>query len=269
MSVFHLVLREVAHRKLNFVLALASVAIAVGSFVGAMTLLKADAVCTNRILAEKQKDVEKAGAELKDAMRKIMKGLGFNIWILPKDQDLSELQLEHTASKTMPEQYAHKLANSRIITINHLLPMITRKIQWPEQNGFPVVVVGTRGEIPLMHRIPRKPIIDHVPAGTMVIGHLVHKKLGVSVGDEVTLLGRQFTITKVYPERGTVDDSTVWINLKEAQELFGLQNLINAILALECNCAAQDQDRVAGIRAEITSILPGTQVIEVGPPALA
>ncbi|NOX54065.1 MAG: FtsX-like permease family protein [Planctomycetes bacterium] len=267
MSVFHLVLREVAHRKLNFVLALASVAIAVGSFVGAMTLLKADSVRTNQILAEKQKEVEKAGAELKDAMRKIMKGLGFNIWILPKDQDLSELQLEHTASKTMPEEYAHKLANSRIITINHLLPMITRKIQWPEQNDFSVVVVGTRGEIPLLHRIPKKPIIDHVPAGTMVIGHLVAKKLGVSVGDKVTLLGRQFTITKVYPERGTVDDSTVWINLKEAQELFGLQNLINAILALECNCAAQD--RVAEIRAEISSILPGTQVIEVGPPALA
>jgi len=266
-SILRLVVREILHRKVNFVLALVSVAVAVGALVGAKTLLRADAIRTQQILEEKQKEVEKAGAELQDAMRKIMKGLGFNIWILPKDQDLSELRLEHTASKTMPEEYAHRLANSRIMTINHLLPMITRKIQWPEQGNFTVVVVGTRGEVPLLHRLPKKPIIDHVPEGTMVIGQLVHKKLGLQEGDTVKLLGREFTITKVYPERGTVDDITVWINLKEAQQLFGMQNLINAILALECNCTAQD--RVAEVRQEVASILPGTQVIEVGPPALA
>ena len=46
-----------------------------------------------------------------------------------------------------------------------------------------------------------------------------------------------------------------------------MQNLVNAILALECNCATVD--RVAEIRKEIAGILPGTQVIERGKPALA
>ena len=36
---------------------------------------------------------------------------------------------------------------------------------------------------------------------------------------------------------------------------------------MECNCATED--RVAEIRQEIAGILPGTRVIERGPPALA
>ena len=45
-----------------------------------------------------------------------------------------------------------------------------------------------------------------------------------------------------------------------------MQNLINAILALECDCSG---DRISAIRAEITEILPGTQVIEKYSKALA
>ena len=60
---------------------------------------------------------------------------------------------------------------------------------------------------------------------------------------------------------------TIWINLTESQELFDSKNLVNGILALECNCATAD--RVAEIRNDLERILPGTQVIESGPPALA
>lgn len=45
-----------------------------------------------------------------------------------------------------------------------------------------------------------------------------------------------------------------------------MQNLVHAILALECECAG---DRIAQIRAEISGILPGTQVIERYSQALA
>jgi len=79
-------------------------------------------------------------------------------------------------------------------------------------------------------------------------------------------LGHKFSIGKVHGERGNIDDATVWINLTEAQELLGMQNLIHAIQALECHCAG---DRISQIRVEIAGILPGTQVLERGPPALA
>ncbi|MEN8849441.1 MAG: FtsX-like permease family protein [Akkermansiaceae bacterium] len=55
-------------------------------------------------------------------------------------------------------------------------------------------------------------------------------------------------------------------HLDEAQEIFGLENQINAILALGCNCASID--RLGEIRAEILAILPDLQIIELGSSAL-
>jgi len=277
MNVWRLVVREISHRRLNFTLGLVSVAVAVGCLVGALTLLRADEIRTAEILdrqrteneqqiAKRQTDVEQAGAELQDAMRKITKGLGFNILILPEQQDLHELHVEGTLSSTMPEEYVDRLANSRIVTVNHLLPMVMQKIRWEERERS-IILVGTRGEVPLAHRDPKKPLLDQVPAGSIVLGYQIHQQLGLAKDDTVELLGREFRVVDTYDERGTSDDGTVWINLAEAQELLGKQNLVNAILALECNCAAQD--RVGEIRTEIAGILPGTQVVERGPPALA
>ncbi|MBR89756.1 MAG: hypothetical protein CMO66_00570 [Verrucomicrobiales bacterium] len=218
-------------------------------------------------LKEREFAVAKAGAELQDAMRKITKGLGFNILILPRDQDLNRFHLEGVATAVMPEALVTKLAGSKIVTINHLLPVVTRRIKWPERDNLEVVLIGTRGEVPLAHRDPKKPLIDAVPKGVMIVGHTVGRRLGIKAGQEVELLGRKFKVAKVHGERGSMDDSSIWLNLGEAQELLKMQNVINAILALECNCATVD--RVGEIRTEIAGILPGTQIIERGSQALA
>ncbi|HLU49239.1 MAG TPA: ABC transporter permease, partial [Planctomycetota bacterium] len=104
-------------------------------------------------------------------------------------------------------------------------------------------------------------IQEAVPRGRMVIGYELHHLLGLDVGDKTTLLGREFTIEKVHPQRGTKDDITAWIHLEEAQELLERKGLINSILALECNCPGDGDERLALIRDEITSILPDTQII--------
>jgi hypothetical protein len=158
-----------------------------------------------------------------------------------------------------------RLAQSRIVTVNHLLPSVVKKLTWPEQK-IPIILQGTRGEVPILHADPKKPLLDAVPEGRMVIGYQVQQRLGLRPGDRVTLLGREFSVLQAHAERGTSDDTTVWIHLRAAQELLGLTNLIHGILALECHCAGE---RLPAIRKEIGAILPGTQVIERGPPALA
>jgi ABC-type lipoprotein release transport system permease subunit len=269
MSVWRLVIREINHRMLNFLLGLLSVTVAVTCLVGAQTLLRADRVTTRQLLndrqtkietavAEKQDAVEQAGIALQDAMRKQMLGLGFNVLILPEDQPLSELHLNGTMSATMPEHYVDKLAASKIVTVSHLLPSVTKRIHW-EERDLEVILVGTRGEVPILHRGLKKPLLAEVAPGKIVLGHEIHRQLGLEVDDPVTLNGQEFTISALHAERGSVDDVTVWINLAAAQEMLGMQNLINAILALECECAG---DRISQIRAEIAKILPGTQVVE-------
>lgn len=286
MTLWHLVVREIGHRKWNFVFSLLSVVLAVGCLVGSLMLLRRDEQQTRQILAEKEKQVQQAverkrrevqqevarreravqqaGKELNDMMRKITKEMGFNIYILPARQDLNELNTNGVISETMPESYVATLAESKIMVINHLLPMLTHRIddwQGPRKKQ-PVLVVGTRGEVPLSHRDPKKPLGEGqaVPPGTAVVGYQISRQQQLKKGDRLTLLGREFTVTKIHNQRGTRDDNTIWINLREAQQALGKENLIHAILALECNCASAD--RVGEIRTEIQKLLPGTQVLE-------
>ena len=133
MSVWRLVLREIQHRKLNFGLGLLSVVVAVGCLIGSLTLLHAHDLRTERIIAAKEAETREKMRVMEDDYRKIMKKLGFNVLILPKDQNLGDLYAEDYAAKYMPEAYVEKLVHSGTMTIRHLLPSLQQKLVWPER----------------------------------------------------------------------------------------------------------------------------------------
>ena len=269
LTLLRLVLREIRFRIWGFLLATFAVASAAALLFGSEGLLRLEQQMTARYLDRRAKEAEHsiqlheglvaaAGANLQDAVRKQMLTLGFNILILPKDIDLAAMHMDGSITSTMPYSYAEKLANSNIVTINHLLPSVTKRVHWTEKE-IDVIVNGTKGEIPIMHRALKQPLLDAVAPGQMVVGATIQQKLKLELGRSITLLGRAFTICKIQPERGSIDDMSLWIDLEAAQEMLGMQNLIHAILALECECSG---DRISEIRREIAEILPGTQVME-------
>ncbi|MFH1719195.1 MAG: FtsX-like permease family protein [Planctomycetota bacterium] len=266
MTIWSLLIREILHRKLNFALAVLSVLVASGSLVGAVTLLRIHDIRTGQILERKQTDLAKKMATLSDDMRKAMLKLGFNIVILPKDQNLSDWYAEDYASKYMPEEYVDRLANSKVVTVRHFLPSLQQKIDWPERKRK-IILVGARGEVPNLHKSPVKPMVQPVPPETISLGFELHRSMDIKVGDKVELMGRQFTVHACHKERGNKDDITAWIYLAEAQELLDKKGQINAILALECLCVGEEG--LPLIRKEIAAVLPGTQVIERGSQVVA
>jgi putative ABC transport system permease protein len=265
MNLLRLVRREIRHRLEGFLLSVICVAVAAGSLMGALTLLTMHDLKTRQIVDERRADIDAELAKLKDDYRKLTKAMGFNVLILPKDQNLADLYAKDYADKFMPEAYADKLANSRIVTVRHLLPSLRQKVKWPERQRT-IVLVGAKAEIPLPHRAPKGAILKAVDPGTMVVGHELHQSLNLKKGDKVELMGRQFTVARLHKERGNIDDITIWIDLPTAQELLNRKGLINGILALECSCAWAKPEEV---RREICGILPDTQVIEFASKALA
>jgi putative ABC transport system permease protein len=113
----------------------------------------------------------------------------------------------------------------------------------------------------------QKPLLEPVAPGTMILGSELARSLKLKAGDKTQLMGREFTIAKINPERGNKDDITAWISLGEAQELLDKKGLINGILALDCTC--DTVDRLGRIRGEIARILPDTQIIEFASQAIA
>jgi len=260
MKIRLLVIKEIRRRKLNFLLGLLSVIFAVTSVIGASTMLRVHDIKTEKIISAKEKETRERLAVLQDDYRKITKKLGFNLLILPKDQNLSDLYADDFASKLMPESYVDSLASSRIVLIRHLLPSLQEKITWPEKHRK-IILTGIKGEVPFLHRDPKEPIMVQVSKGTMVLGYELHKSLGLNTGDKVKLKGRTFTVGKCNEERGNKDDITAWVDLGEAQEILNKEGKINAIQALKCHCA---EGNLAQVRKEVNEVLPGTQVIEKG-----
>lgn len=266
MTLFKLIRKEIGHRKINFGLSILAVAVAAAAWLLSDAFLTSANLQSEALIQEKVEETEKHMKKLEDDIRKSMKGLGFNIYIFPEGQDLSEVYSQGYASKTMPEEYVYKLANSNIVTVNHLLPTLTRSLEWPEHKRK-IVLIGIRGQVPKSHGKPKKPLVNPVAENDMVLGYELHKSLGLKVGDKATFMGREFTVSKIHRQRGSKDDITAWINLGVCQQLLGMEKRINSILALECNCASVD--RIGEIRKELLAILPGTQIIEHDSKALA
>ncbi len=265
MNFSKLVIKEISFRKLNFGLSILSATVAAGCLIGALTFLSAHKIRTEEIINQKEIETKKRVTKLEDDYRKITKKMGFNILILPKDQNLNDFYADDFASKYMPENYVDKLANSKIVTIRHLLPSLQQKLKWPEEKRT-IILIGMRSEVPNVFKSPLKPLAQIVNHDEIVLGHELSSSLNISTGDVVTLLGKSFKVSKLHGERGNKDDITAWINLKDAQLLLKKENKINAILALECKCAWAS---LSTVRDEISEVLPDTQTLESHGKALA
>ena len=249
-----LIFREIAHRKLSFCLGAMSVAVAAACVVGGITLLRGHDILTDQLLSDQQAATAQRLSQLTDDYRKLMLRVGFNVRILPADQDLGDFYDAGFAAKTMDEQLASRLAAAEIITIRHLLPKLQRRVVWPER-GRRVLLIGTRGEVPAAFRTdPKKPIVTAIPAGVIDVGH----HLGLDAGQSVTFMGREFTVRRSLAEQGTRADITVWMDLATMQELVNLPGRINEIQAVDCRCAWAN---VQEVRRELQRILPETQVV--------
>jgi len=265
MNVWRLACREMAYRKMDFVLGVTAVFLAVGCLVGSLTLLRAHGGRVVELNRHKQEETASMMAVAQDDYRKMMKTMGYNVVILNAAEDLNEFWTNGFAAKLMPEEFVSRLCNSEIATIQHLLPQLYEKILWPEQENCPIILIGVRGEVPHKHSNKKEPMCDPVEKGTMRIGSALAAKQGLKQGDTATLLDVPFTIAQVHEPRGNTDDVSVWIHMSQAQELLKKPGQINAILALSCLCAKGDLDRIT---KEIGAILPETQVIHRIPEAL-
>ena len=252
MNLIRLTLREMRHRRVNFLLGVFSVLLATAVLSGSLLVLNRYDVHIAEILAEKQAQLEEQIQLLRQDTVRAMEGLGFNITVLPAGQILADWYTEGAGSQTMPESYLQKLQASTLLTIEHPVPVLRQKIRWPETR-WTVLLAGVGGA-------------DAPPAGQVDIGEEISRGLHLDVGDTLQLMDRSFVVRRVLRQEVAADDITLTLPLAVAQALLGQAGRISEIRAVQCRAAWQDMPR---IREEIGRILPGTQIIEKGSEVLA
>ncbi|MEJ6569950.1 MAG: hypothetical protein QNL80_13890, partial [Akkermansiaceae bacterium] len=126
-------LAEIKHRKFNFILATLAVTAAVSVWLftkNSLAEFDRNTEAQLTVLEEKTNVEMKA---LEDDIRKTMKGLGFNVYLFPAGEELWQIKERGYSEKTISQNSVNKLAESKIVTINHLLPQLSRRVQWQEK----------------------------------------------------------------------------------------------------------------------------------------
>jgi len=238
-----LILREILHRKTNFLLSVLAVTAAVALFISFFT----------------------AGAASERETARLMLQMGYNLHIVPEGADRSEFLLTGLTDKTMPEEYLEKLAIPKAFSYNHLLGTLQRRISW---QGLELVLTGLAPEV-CPPGAKKPPMVEPIPQGTAYVGYIIADRLKLKAGRIIEIAGKQLKIVRCLFEQGGVDDIRIQCHLKDAQEILNLPGRISEIQAVDCLCFVDTNDPVSILRKEVASILPDVQVVQAKPIATA
>ncbi len=277
MNMLQLLKAEILHRKLNFVFSFIAVVTAATLFVAGPTILRGYQRDSDRRLTEMQQETDQTLGEMEEKAvkdlahldkrtKRIMRDLGFNLRIVHKNTDLTQLFAKFV-SFDMPESYVDKLAASPEITkIVHLVATLKQMV---EVDGQSRLLVGFAPESTQSHIEQKSPMGFQIKPGTVYLGNVAAKKeQGMyQVGDKITVLDNEFSVARVLPLDGSENDVAIAMHLEDAQRVLNKPDLISEIVALGCKC--KTVNRIEEITAQLETVLPDTQVIELRMQAIA
>jgi putative ABC transport system permease protein len=231
-----MILKEISHRWVGFLLSLAAATVAVALCVG---------IGMTQAAAEKE-------------TRRNARDIGSNVFIIPASCDLYDYYQAGYSRETMSQDSIEKMVSGGKISYNHLIPTLTAEVPVRDRT---VRLTG----IAMAQHPPGRPSKSKmgtvVEPGHVHLGSEVARLLKAKKGAKLDLLGRSWFVERVAPEMGTVDDITILADLGDVQQVLGRAGRISQIKAISCvQCDTPEDTSLATLRRELTKILPGTQV---------
>jgi len=232
--ILHLIVKEINFRKLNFILALSAIALAVAFFVFFFTSNEASKRETTRLTRD----------------------MGFNLRIIPKETDMNKFWTSGYSEYSMPEDYAERFRKFKDFSFAHVTATLQKKIIWDNKE---IILTGIAPEIDPAGRAAMAYIIK---PGQVYIGCELARVSGVPQSGAIDILGKKFTIVKILSETGSTDDIRAYGTLSEFQEILGMKGQINEIMALNCLCLSPEEgDPLTILRQQLDQVLPEAKVV--------
>ena len=234
--IFHLILKEIKFRKLNFILALSAISFAVAFFVFFFTSNEASKRETIRLTRD----------------------MGFNLRVIPKETDMNKFWTTGYSEYTMPEDYVDRFWKFKDFSYAHITATLQKEIIWHNKE---IILTGIAPEVDPAGK-DRTSMAFRIEPGQVYIGHELAKELKAHQTETIDILGKQFTIAKILSESGSTDDIRVYGALSEFQEILDMKGQINEIMALNCLCISPEEgDLLAMLREQLDQVLPETKVV--------
>ncbi len=234
--ILKLLIKEILHRKLNFILSLLVIITAVTLFISFFTM---------------------SDASKRETIR-LTRDMGFNLRIIPEETDMNQFWLTGYSDLTMPEEYVDKFYSYKNFSYAHLTATLHKKVTWRNRE---VILTGISPEIEPSGR-EKTPMIFSIEPGTVYVGFEIANNFNINTGDELEILGKSFIVVKILSETGSSDDIRIYTTLNEVQEMVDKKGEINEIKALNCLCLTSDEvNPIEILRNQLNKVLPDTKVI--------
>ncbi len=264
MNLIKLVWIELWNKKSQLISSLMAIVIGIGVIVGIRTI---------NVYSEKAVAVK-------------LDNLGANILVLPQGASIDDYYTADIDAPTIPSEYVEKILTSDLKGVDNLSPKLTRRITIGNKK-FVLTGIQPKDEIaskPLWQttgfgkklqascsssnskndshgyedaRLQHK-TINSLSYSECLLGSQAAKTLNLRKNDTLNIQSKVFTVAKLLPETGTVDDDRIFINLKAAQDIFGIQNQVSAIEIMGCCNAISD-----GLLGKLRNILPDTRITTI------
>lgn len=238
MTVFHLIFKEFIHRKLNSFLSLLAIVTAVALFVSFFT----------------------AGQASKRETTRLMRDMGFNLRIIPKETDMDKFWATGFSEDTMPEEYVNRFASRKNLDYNHLTAILQKRVLW---RGMEAILTGISPEEVSPPGKRKPPMNFRIEQGTVYLGFELANSLGIKKGDVVEIFGKPFAVARCLSESGSDDDIRIYGNLRDVQNILNMEGKINEIKALDCICPTPGKNSLTVLREQLALLLPDAKVIQI------
>ena len=224
------------------------------------------------------------------AVARELDNLGANILILPKSATVSDYYSADFADADLPESYVDAITGSGLQGVDNLSPKLTvpvvlkdhkfiltgilpksefkSKPSWQMSGDIfskptgcgAVTVPGmkTKDDSSLDKAAVRKEVISDLGPAEVLLGFDAAQSLSLRSGGTVSIKGETFTVRKVLPQTGTVDDARIFAHLHKVQTMFGKGSVLSAIEIVGC-CKEISKGLIAGLN----KALPDARVVTI------
>jgi putative ABC transport system permease protein len=237
MTTFQQIVREIRYRKTNFILGMTAILLATALFVAFFS----------------------AGEASKRETTRLMRDIGFNLRVIPRETDMEKFWINGFSQHSMPEHYVYDLADHPGISYNHLTATLEKTITWADHE---VILTGMAPEVIPPGKSSSRMTFSIEP-GKVYVGFEPARNLALHPGDIIEIENHPFTVARCLSETGSRDDIRIYGRLKDIQNILDMTGRINEIKALQCMCIGNyDQmESLDQLRAQLKDVLPDAKVI--------
>jgi ABC-type lipoprotein release transport system permease subunit len=192
------------------------------------------------------------------SMQLIMKNMGHNLLILPREADAIDVYLCTDKQILFSDEVTRRMARQMQLASRYYASVLqTREII----DGETLFLTGIQPVHRRDETVEKRHIVREIPSGQVRLGEAAARVFGVSEGDDIILHSRTFSVIEVYPSLGTIDDYRIYIPLSECQELLNQPSCINAILSFLCLHGTSQEGVSRYQRQKMQELFPDFKVI--------